>query len=71
MTKKFKIKHNLGAFIEHLGEPDYYIGEHSYKWQCPYCKDTHRDNLIYDEAKGVIWCFANDEHAPKVLKDMI
>ena len=27
MTKKFKIKHNLGAFIEHLGEPYVFLHE--------------------------------------------
>ena len=68
--KKIKLNYNLGAFIDYLGEPEY-SSNCTHKWQCPLCKDSHKDNLIYNEEKGVIWCFADETHAPKVLKEMI
>lgn len=59
----------LSDLISYLGEPDNQTGD-EYLWQCPYCKDSHRDNLKYNETKGILWCFADNTHAPQVLKDM-
>ena len=43
---------------DYLGEPEKQAGS-EYMWQCPYCQDTHRDNLKFNEDKGVVWCFAD------------
>jgi len=59
----------LNNLISYLGEPEKQTGD-EYAWQCPYCKDSHRDNLKYNEVKGILWCFADNAHAPQVLKDM-
>lgn len=52
-----------------LGEPtDKQGGE--YVWQCPYCLDSHKDNMRFNERKGLLWCFADPEHSKEVLKKM-
>lgn len=58
----------LDILINHLGTPRK-LGE-EYIWQCPYCMDSHKDNLKYNEQKGVLKCFANDSHAGSVLRDI-
>ena len=50
-----------------LGEPEKQSGD-EYLWQCPLCKDTGRDNLKFNAVKGILWCFANESHAPQILK---
>lgn len=52
-----------------LGEPDKQSGD-EYLWQCPLCKDTGRDNLKFNAVKCVLWCFANESHAPQILKEI-
>lgn len=59
----------LDDLIKHLGKPTRKIGN-EYIWQCPYCMDSHKDNLKYNEQKRVLKCFANDTHAGNVLRDM-
>ena len=51
-----------------LGEPEKQSGD-EYLWQCPLCKDTGRDNLKFNAVKGILWCFANESHAPQILKE--
>lgn len=58
----------LDTLINHLGTPRKIGGE--YVWQCPYCMDSHKDNLKYNEQKGLLKCFANDTHAGAVLSDI-
>lgn len=40
-------------------------------FQCPYCMDTGRDNLKFNERKGVLHCFANPEHSKKIYKKIM
>ena len=53
-----------------LGEPEKQSGD-EYLWQCPLCKDTGRDNLKFNAVKGILWCFANESHAPQILKEIL
>ena len=53
-----------------LGEPEKQSGD-EYLWQCPLCKDTGRDNLKFNAEKGILWCFANESHAPQILKEIL
>lgn len=50
-----------------LGEPTGKQGG-EYVWQCPYCMDSHKDNMRFNERKGLLWCFADPEHSKEVLK---
>lgn len=51
-----------------LGEPTKKQGR-EVLWQCPLCKDSHKDNLRFNPDKGILWCFAGgQEHAVEVLK---
>lgn len=60
----------LELLTEVLGEPEKQSGD-EYLWQCPLCKDTGRDNLKFNAVKGILWCFANESHAPQVLKEIL
>lgn len=56
----------LDNLIGYLGQPEKKIsGE--YVWQCPYCRDSHKDNLKYNEQKGLLMCFANNDHARQII----
>lgn len=59
----------LDALIAYLGQPTKRIGG-EYVWQCPYCQDTHKDNLKYNERKGFLKCFANDSHSTDILREV-
>lgn len=61
---------NLELLTAVLGEPEKQSGD-EYLWQCPLCKDTGRDNLKFNAVKGILWCFANESHAPQILKEML
>lgn len=61
---------NLELLTAVLGEPEKQSGD-EYLWQCPLCKDTGRDNLNFNAVKGILWCFANESHAPQILKEML
>ena len=52
-----------------LGEPTKKIGA-ELCFQCPYCMDSHKDNMRFNERKGLLWCFADPEHSKEVLKKM-
>ena len=60
---------DLNILIKYLGNPTKKLGD-EYIWQCPYCMDSHKDNLKYNEKKRVLKCFANDTHAGNVLRDL-
>lgn len=53
-----------------LGKPENQSGN-EYSWQCPHCLDTGRDNLKFNAEKGVLWCFADESHAPQILKEIL
>lgn len=40
-------------------------------FQCPYCMDTGRDNLKFNERKGILHCFANPEHSKMIYKKIM
>lgn len=61
---------NLELLTAVLGEPEKQSGD-EYLWQCPLCKDTGRDNLNFNAVKGILWCFADESHAPQILKEML
>ena len=47
----------INELVKYLGMPEKKIGD-EYQWQCPICKDTGRDNLNFNEKKGLLQCFA-------------
>lgn len=61
------IDYNL--VVEYLGKPHKQGGGYS-KWQCPFCGDKGKDNLIYTHKTGTLWCYADDSHAPALLKNI-
>ena len=63
-------KLTLGLLISILGEPEKQSGD-EYFWQCPLCKDTGRDNLKFNVVKGILWCFANESHAPQIMEQIL
>ncbi len=54
---------------KYLGEPERKRGN-EYEWQCPYCLDTHRDNLKFNTKKEILYCFADNEHSKMIMKDI-
>ena len=68
MTQNNNLK--LELLTEVLGEPEKQSGD-EYLWQCPLCKDTGKDNLKFNAVKGILWCFANESHAPQILKEIL
>lgn len=59
----------LNQITSILGQPTGKQGG-EYVWQCPYCMDSHKDNMRFNERKGLLWCFADPEHSKEVLKKM-
>ncbi len=55
--------------IKRLGEPERRVGK-ELQWKCPYCKDSHKDNLKFNLDKKILWCFADRTHAPMILKEI-
>lgn len=45
-------------------------GQHYY-FQCCYCMDKHRDNMIYTPSKGLLKCFGNEEHSRMLLSQIM
>lgn len=60
----------LDILLNCFGEPESQSGD-EYIWQCPLCKDTGRDNLKFNTAKGILWCFADESHAPQLLREIL
>jgi hypothetical protein len=52
-----------------LGEPEGKQGGESV-WQCPYCNDSHHDNMRFNAKKGLLWCFADPEHSKEVMREI-
>ena len=59
----------IEELVKYLGMPEKKIGD-EYQWQCPICKDTGRDNLKFNEKKGLLQCFAVKEHTKVILKNL-
>lgn len=52
-----------------LGEPQRKLcGE--WVWQCPYCLDSHKDNMRFNTDKGLLWCFADNDHSKEIVKQI-
>lgn len=60
----------LDMLIKYLGEPVRQRGA-EYEWQCPYCMDSHEDNLKFNEDKRILYCFANPEHSKEIIRNML
>lgn len=59
----------LDEVINVLGQPRTKLsGE--YVWQCRYCGDSHKDNMRFNEDKGLLWCFADPEHSKEIVKEI-
>ena len=61
----------LEDVIAELGKPTRQSG-HQYYFQCPDCasagRDNSRDNLLFNDAKGLLKCFACDTGAKSALR---
>lgn len=61
----------LNELISVLGNPTRTTG-HQYYFRCPACSsmggDTSGDNLLFNDKKGVLKCFACDDGAKEVLR---
>lgn len=44
-------------------------GQHYY-FQCKYCLDEHKDNMIYTPSKNLIKCFADETHSRQLLSEI-
>lgn len=59
----------LDDLVQELGEYKK-IGQHYY-FQCKYCLDEHKDNMIYTPSKNLIKCFADDFHSRQLLSEIM
>ena len=42
-----------------------------YYFQCKYCIDGHKDNMIYTPSKNLIKCFADESHSRQLLSEIM
>ena len=40
----------------------------NYFFQCPICKDSHKDNLVFNSKRQIIKCFKDSNHTLEVLR---
>ncbi len=59
---------NLDRLVEVLG--DYKVEGAERVFKCPYCTDTHRDNMKFNVEKKIITCFADSSHSRRFLREM-
>lgn len=45
-------------------------GQHYY-FQCKYCLDEHKNNMIYTPSKNLIKCFADESHSRQLLSEIM
>lgn len=56
---------------EYTGQQGRKIGQ-EYVFMCPACCDEKgKDNLHFNEKKGVLWCFANEQHNKDILSEIM
>lgn len=60
---------SLQDIQEYLHQQGKRLGS-EYVFQCPECMDTHKDNLHYNPDKGILWCFANEQHSKQILSEI-
>lgn len=59
----------LEDLVQELGEYKK-RGQHYY-FQCKYCLDEHRDNMIYTPSKNLLKCFADESHSRMLLSEIM
>ena len=59
----------IDSIIKYLGQPLKKCGNELI-WQCPICMDKGKDNLKYNIAKNILYCFANPEHSKAILREI-
>lgn len=59
----------IDSIIKYLGQPLKKCGKELI-WQCPICMDKGKDNLKYNIAKNILYCFANPEHSKAILREI-
>lgn len=59
----------IDSIIKYLGQPLKKCGNELI-WQCPVCMDKGKDNLKYNIAKNILYCFANPEHSKAILREI-
>ena len=60
----------LNDIQEYLGQTGRKIGQ-EVVFQCPCCLDKAKDNLHFNEKKGILWCFANEQHNKDILSEIM
>lgn len=56
---------------EYTGQQGRKIGQ-EYVFMCPACFDEKgKDNLHFNEKKGILWCFANEQHSKDILSEIM
>ena len=60
----------INKLIARLGEPTK-VRNNEHYWQCPECADTGKDNLMYNNKKGVFTCHANNNHSHKLYGELM
>ena len=56
---------------EYTGQQGRKIGQ-EYVFMCPACCDEKgKDNLHFNEKKGILWCFANEQHNKDILSEIM
>lgn len=59
----------LDDLVKELGE--YKKSGGHYYFQCKYCLDEHKDNMIYTPSKNLIKCFADESHSRQLLSEIM
>ena len=59
----------LDDLVKELGE--YKKSGGHYYFQCKYCLDEHKDNMIYTPSKNLIKCFADETHSRQLLSEIM
>ena len=56
---------------EYTGQQGRKIGQ-EYVFMCPACFDEKgKDNLHFNDKKGILWCFANEQHNKDILSEIM
>lgn len=59
----------LQDIIDIAGQPSKESGGHTH-WQCPYCQDRGKDNLVFTAKKNLLTCFADPSHSRLILQEI-
>jgi len=66
----------LNDIITLYDQPKCKVGS-NYQYQCPYCMDRSKNNMLFNPDytrntgyKGIVKCYANDDHCSLIMKDI-